>query len=152
MTTATKKKSQLPRSERPEKKARKSETYIMNTRFTYLYRDASNYKQRHEVIIKGDLTIPQIRCWLWEHMFFVPSAVGLPDLSDRFKQQGYMFPTDDDHPWHEPEECVPTDETSTVDVSAEEFIRRLAACHNDGWENLSLKAEARIYDKAAMDS
>ena len=72
----------------------------MNTELCYLYRDASNYKQHCEVVLAGEITESEARSALWEEVYFIPSAVGLPNLQHLFQEQGFQFPTDDDHPWH----------------------------------------------------
>ena len=57
----------------------------VNTKISYLYRDADNYKMRHEVVIAGSMSEEQekaIEDSLDEGVYFIPSQVGLPD--DRF--------------------------------------------------------------------
>ena len=57
----------------------------MNTKITYLYRDASNYKVWNEQVLKGTITDDQIRIicgCLLDGEFFIPFKVGLPE--DRF--------------------------------------------------------------------
>ncbi|HPS02723.1 MAG TPA: hypothetical protein PLA90_14390, partial [Candidatus Sumerlaeota bacterium] len=65
----------------------------MNTRFGYLYRDACNYKEYHEVVVSGILREEDIQPFLRDKTYFVPSEVGLTDL------QPAVF-TVDDHIWH----------------------------------------------------
>ena len=55
----------------------------MNTKISYLYRDAGNYKRYNECIIAGALSAKQIRaildcCDMGE--YFIPRQVGLPAL------------------------------------------------------------------------
>lgn len=61
---------------------------------TYLYRDAANYKCWGTFVIRGTLQM----CDLIEHMisgeFFVPEAVGIPQLTPEHW-------TEDDHAFHE---------------------------------------------------
>ena len=115
----------------------------MNTRLEYLYRDGSNYKQHHEVVMQGGISEDDLRPLLWEHEFFRPSAVGLPDLQHRFREQGYAFPNEDDHPWHEIESVAATEDPPTVDVTAAAFLSRMRACHVKGWEHFSIRVGMR---------
>ena len=54
----------------------------MNTKISYLYRDADNYKQYNECIVAGTLSAKQICtildcCDMGE--YFIPRHVGLPE-------------------------------------------------------------------------
>ena len=69
----------------------------MNTLLEYLYRDASNYKQHGSAVIAGALSLKEIRHLLIDGGYFIPSQAGLPDLQHKFKEQGFEYPTDDDH-------------------------------------------------------
>lgn len=106
----------------------------MNTKITYLYRDAYNYKMENECIIEGTLTKKQIRtilncCNLGR--FFIPLQIGLPER---------RFPTFDpeaDHCWFELEEdsfekvrLMPT-----IDLTAAELINRFEASR-DNWQDV----------------
>lgn len=55
----------------------------MNTKITYLYRDADNYKQFNEVIVNGCLTEEQkrkiISC-LNSKEYFIPRQVCFPEI------------------------------------------------------------------------
>ncbi len=58
----------------------------MNTKISYLYRDADNYKMHNKCVIAGTLTTEQARtikdsCEMGE--YFIPRQVGLPER--RFK-------------------------------------------------------------------
>lgn len=69
----------------------------MNTRISYLYRDASNYKKHNEVVVPGTFTPEQIEAitgCLDAGGYFIPAQVGLPE--ERF---GSI--TEDDHCWFE---------------------------------------------------
>jgi hypothetical protein len=70
-----------------------------NTRLTYQYRDASNFKETHAVVFAGRITDDQLRR-LAEHLddvvHFIAEQVGLPNLRDRWESH-----YDDDHVWHE---------------------------------------------------
>lgn len=61
----------------------------MNTVFSYLYRDADNYKARETVVLTGaprpgDFDV--IQSALDDGCFFIPSQVGLPDLQEQLQQ------------------------------------------------------------------
>ena len=59
----------------------------MNTRISYFYRDASNYKAYNECIVRGLLTDEQTKAILdcLDRDNFIPSQVGLPERRfDRF--------------------------------------------------------------------
>ena len=79
----------------------------MNTQFSYLYRDAWNYKKFHSLILLGVVSLEEIEHFLREHTFFIPSEVGLSDSQEEvFKSY--------DHIWHEIEAVELTDERPTV--------------------------------------
>ena len=97
----------------------------MNTRISYMYRDACNFKQFEEVVIRGRVSLEEVKPYLDECRIFIPGQIGLPELQKRFGEQGFKFPTEDDHEFHELLDCIPTEEEAEVDVSAEEFKRYL---------------------------
>lgn len=69
----------------------------MNTRISYLYRDADNYKNMNEVVIPGSISDDQIKIildCLYDGEFFIPEQVGLPE--ERFGSW-----TEADHCWFE---------------------------------------------------
>jgi len=104
-----------------------------NSKFRYLYRDASNYKQFGYVVFKGLFNlndVSSIMSNLHEGEFFIPEDVGLASLQENFDNASI-----DDHPWHEIELGVnpvkelfaltcefPTDVRNVHDF-AEEFAR-----------------------------
>jgi hypothetical protein len=110
----------------------------MNTRLGYRYRDASNYKQHHEVTFAGAISDAERRALLAhldEGSHFIPSQVGLEDLQHRF---GSL--TDDDHPWHELE----ADDIEVVDAvpshgDVHAFVARFCAA---AWD--AAAASARL--------
>lgn len=58
-------------------------TNIVNTKISYLYRDASNYKAYNEVIIKGKISpeqINQIMECLDDGEYFIPCQIGFPEI------------------------------------------------------------------------
>ena len=104
-----------------------------NSKFKYLYRDASNYKQFGNAIFSGETTPKDAECVianLHGGDFFIPEDVDLPSLQEKFGNVDI-----DDHPWHEidfggnPERCPfgPTSESPTdarnVHVFAQEFSK-----------------------------
>ena len=105
----------------------------MNTRLTYLYRDASNYKQWHEVVLAGEADAEAIRASLWEGEYFIPQAVGFPALQERFAAQGYEFPTEDDHPWHEIAGIEPTEDSPTRGIYTDEIMQGFTQAAARGW-------------------
>jgi hypothetical protein len=103
----------------------------MPTKITYLYRDAGNYKARHEVIILGKLSFAQVQPFLQDGCLFIPTQVDLPDLQ---RQLGPA--TEDDHAWHElgPESFTPTAEPITVAITARTLLSRFRQAHAHGWD------------------
>lgn len=70
---------------------------MKNTRISYLYRDAGNYKQHNEVVVPGTFTHEQIESvidCLYEGEYFIPSQIGFPE--ERFEKI-----TEEDHCWFE---------------------------------------------------
>ena len=103
----------------------------MNTRISYLYRDAGNYKAYHDLVICGKLTLAQVALYLDSGEFFIPSQVGLPDL-----QAELGTPTDDDHVWHHlPSDAfTPTETSPTVRLTARTLLTRFRRAHTAGWD------------------
>lgn len=98
----------------------------MNTQFSYLYRDAWNYKKFHSIILPGVVTLEQIEPFLRDQTFFIPSEVGLLDLQeDVFKSY--------DHIWHEIEAIKLTDEQPTVAVDASTLLANFRIAHDKNW-------------------
>lgn len=96
-----------------------------NTRIHYLYRDGSNYKQGHEVIVEGEINWEDIAPKLEEGQYFIASQVGLPDIQLLWEEKGFTFPTEDDHVYCEIEEddidytpLAPTEEISAWQLKA----------------------------------
>ncbi len=65
-----------------------------NSKLTYLYRDASNYKFFCSVVLKGLLSQDELVPYLHEGDYFLPARVGLKSLVPEQSN-------DDDHSWHE---------------------------------------------------
>lgn len=105
----------------------------MNTIVQYLYRDASNYKKWNEVIIQGELSgeqLKRIEACLFDGEYFTPRSVGLPEsrITD--------YRTDDDHCWFEWGIAELTEAPPTIDMSAEELVKRferISKWDETGW-------------------
>lgn len=113
----------------------------MNTRISYLYRDASNYKAHHDVVVHGEITFAQIESALESGQFFIPSQVGLPDL------QAQLGPAnDDDHAWHEltPDSFSPTEDPPTVGLTARKLRVRFRQVQDSGWDLLVAMTRNRM--------
>ncbi|MCK5805920.1 MAG: hypothetical protein KAI66_24025 [Lentisphaeria bacterium] len=103
----------------------------MNTRVSYLYRDACNYKNFDDVIGEGILSIEQLVPFMKDKTFFIPSKVGLLDL------QSDVW-TEDDHIWHEIQHLQVTSEMPTIDVTAEQLKENFKRAHINEWYEVSL--------------
>lgn len=83
-----------------------------NTRLTYQYRDASNYKQSDSVVFSGRIIDEQLRrlaAHLDEGTYFIAEQVALPNLRERWDTH-----YDDDHVWHE---LVPDDDIEYTEAA-----------------------------------
>lgn len=109
----------------------------MNTRFTYLYRDACNYKQFGVLVLAGDLRVEDLRPLAHEGMYFIPSQVGLADLQPEPL-------TEDDHVWHELVDTEATDAHVTCDVSGPELLARFEGAEDGGWSECEALAARRV--------
>ena len=105
----------------------------MNTKISYLYRDADNYKQYNECIIAGALSAKQIRaildcCDMGE--YFIPGQVGLPERRfDTYDPQA-------DHCWFElgADSFSETRESPAIALTATELVNRFEGCRNN-WQD-----------------
>ena len=105
----------------------------MNTRITYLYRDASNYKELTEIVIRGEITEEQKRTiidCLDMGEYFIPEQLGLP--AKRFDKV-----TEDDHCWCELtyESFEPTDAEPTVRIGVNGLVEKFEAARNN-WDDV----------------
>lgn len=98
----------------------------MNTKFSYLYRDAWNYKKFHSLILPGVVSLEKIEPFLRDHTFFIPSEVGLPDLQEN------VFKTYD-HIWHEIEAISLTDEQPTLTIDASTLVSNFKKARSQDW-------------------
>ena len=98
---------------------------MKNTKISYLYRDACNYKQLNEVVVEGAITQEQIGSimgCLDGGEYFIPSQVGLPEM--RFGEI-----TTDDHCWFElsRDGFAHTDEEAYIEMSVQELVEAFLA-------------------------
>lgn len=116
-----------------------------NIRFAYMYRDASNYKQRGEAIFSNEKQLPadeiekQIRSFLSDGEYFIARQV---HLEERFFDALY----DDDHPWHEFIKAETTDDpTFDPDYKHErdiaEFLIDLENANRAGWDEMNVRED-----------
>ncbi len=103
----------------------------MNTIFSYLYRDAGNYKFYNKLVLLGVLRSDQIVSYLNEGTYFIPSEVGMPDL------QPDLF-TRDDHIWHEIDSIQCTTEEPSCDLSAHMVIERFRIAKICNWNEVEV--------------
>ncbi len=92
----------------------------INTRLSYMYRDADNYKVGRTVVFAGryrlseDLVPLVMALDHWEgESSFIPGQIGLSDLQDSFQGCESRWDPERDHPWHTV--------TGIVPVAAQEF-------------------------------
>lgn len=106
---------------------------LPNTMINYLYRDASNYKVRNKVIIKGILSKKEIELILDsldEKEYFIPEQVGFP--AERFGDI-----TEDDHCWMEltKDDFTLSMETPNIDLTSDEVVERFRKAKNH-WQDV----------------
>ncbi len=100
----------------------------MNIKFSYLYRDGSNYKQYNEVIFSNPNAInvlyiyQAIKQHLISGQWFVAKDWALPDM--HFKE--YFPDVEIDHDWHEFEEVEETQSNPTQDGTIDDFLSVIA--------------------------
>lgn len=111
----------------------------MNTKITFLYRDASNYKQFNEFVAEGEFTeddVEKIIACLDSGEYFIPENVGIE--CERFTDW-----TEDDHPFCElsASDFMLTDETPTMVLDGNswrtltmgDLVARFEAAADEGW-------------------
>jgi hypothetical protein len=110
-----------------------------NICFTYLYRDAGNYKQHGEAVFGNRTRLPleeieqKIRSHLHDGEFFIARQV---HIEERFFDALH----DDDHPWHEfVSVTVTTDPGHRRDIV--EFLADLEKAHRAGWDETQVCAD-----------
>lgn len=108
----------------------------MNTKITYLYRDADNYKQLNEVIVNGRLTEEQkrkiISC-LDSKEYFIPHQVDFPE--SRFGK----IDLERDTCWFELDESSfkDTSEEQTLDMTPEDVVKQFEAAAGN-WDDTDM--------------
>jgi hypothetical protein len=112
----------------------------MNTKISYMYRDASNYKAHREIVVKGKLTLEQLQPCLYEGEFFIPEKVGLEELQHELTS----FPSEDDHVWHTICSVEPTTEEA-LDGVASTLRGRFLHAKKIGWNVLKASERLGIY-------
>ena len=105
----------------------------MNTKISYLYRDADNYKVHNECVIEGELTEQQIEtimdcCDCGEH--FIPGQVGMPER--KFDE----YDSEADHCWFElsRDGFGQTSRPADISLTAEQLVSNFSAC-KDNWQD-----------------
>lgn len=97
----------------------------MKTLVEYMYRDASNYKQRGSFVLEGDFEVSAVQECLSDGEFFIPERVGVKSLVPAEK-------TIDDHYLHTLE-ATSRVAVSAALMSAELFVERLKRAGREGW-------------------
>lgn len=105
----------------------------MNTRFHYLYRDASNYKEWGTVTFSGAMAGLQERLMaaLDSHELFIAHQVRVPELFfEQWPASG------DDHCFHEFDSMEPTDAAADDhhSRSIEAFVEEVERAARSGWQ------------------
>lgn len=96
-----------------------------NVMFSYMYRDAGNFKQYGEVIFANPDQLPlqsaeeAIRRVLIDGQFFVPTNWSIPLIS------GFAFDPDLDHSWYEYTELSSTKAPPTDERTLQQFLETL---------------------------
>ena len=107
----------------------------INTKITYLYRDAENFKVWNDCVIPGAITPEQQKAildCLDKGEYFIPHLVGFPEI-----KFGGVDDPDLDHPWFEMYASAfeATHVSPTIFVSAPELIEKFSMCKGH-WEDL----------------
>lgn len=119
---------------------------ITNTRLAYLYRDADNYKVRHEVVFAGQMSEDEkmrIIASLEAGEYFLPRPLGLND--ERFGSE-----TEADHPFFEFCYFEETPDKPTTDISIAEIVKRfednahLWKAYEDSTGDVELKEDGDV--------
>lgn len=105
----------------------------MNTRFEYLYRDGSNYKQWGAVVFRGicDSTLrSRLATALDSGELLIAQQVRLPEL---FFTDRELYA--DDHCWHELADVTMTsdDPNDLFNRTIEEFVAEVERASRVGW-------------------
>lgn len=106
----------------------------MNTKITYLYRDADNYHQVHQVIVSGEIT-DELKDEILDNRYEDESFVPDYFMDWPWGIDGYEPNDETDHPMCEIDEddFELTDEEPTVPQSIETVAAMFRDCANIGW-------------------
>jgi hypothetical protein len=99
-----------------------------NTKFSYMYRDGSNYKFDGQVIFSGPFTAEQqdrLTARLGGDLFFIAHEVGIPEVAPY--ATGEYDANCDDHCFHTGDPFVLTDEGPTDPRTVEAFVAAVEA-------------------------
>jgi len=115
----------------------------MNSRFEYLYRDASNFKKWGEVVFAGgasELLAERLRKALHDGEWFIASQVRIPELF----LDGYPL-IQDDHCWHEFHalEAVDTAPDDVENRTITEFVAKVERASAEGWKEFDPRSRRR---------
>ena len=100
----------------------------MNTCWSYLYRDASNYKIHQDVVTAGPLPADAVAAVfrsLDDGEYFIPDNVGFP--APRPEEEDPLI----DHPWYELRDVEATEEEPTLEITTEQAVRAFKECKNN---------------------
>ena len=112
----------------------------MNTGISYLYRDASNYKEQNYAVVEGEITQDQIDTIMDclsdradDYGYFIPFQVGLDE------ERPGAFDEEDDHVWFElyedSFEIVDRPVTTWPQMTVEELVENFEAAR-DNWDEM----------------
>ena len=123
-------------------KAVRNEPIQCNTRFNYLYRDASNYKTWNSVVLKGVITPEMFEemksCCEDGHEDFIPEQLGLDLIRD-------WETTEDDHPYAELEDYELVPNKPDTDMTPEELLEKFREAKGN-WHPEEYQPEPEYYD------
>lgn len=103
----------------------------MNTKITYQYRDAENYKKWDSVVIQGVISLNALIPFLFDKEFFIPSEVGFKDLQE-LPIQEY------DHIWHEILDVSPTNDEPTHSIGADYLLQSFQKASDNSWNHVDV--------------
>lgn len=140
---------------------------VKNVRFSYLYRDADNYKQGGAVVFSNPDGHPvgeakrMFDGWMDGGEYFIADQVRVPEVflwdpaADYDPNDPETYPdfvamgggaghyaiNDADHPWHEFEELEETDDepTDAHGRTLREFVEEVSRAGQEGWREFDPK-------------
>ena len=106
----------------------------LNTKVSFMYRDASNYKSFGSVVVEGGLSFQDLAPYLHDTEYFCPADVGLQHPGESMIGG---FGGSDDHPMCElyEDDFEPTDEPGVM--TSRDLIERFQKAHKAGWPAIS---------------